>query len=221
MYAAFIALSLATVALANPFITNPIASTTCAAGSQCEIDWKDDGNSPNLTAFSPANIGLWVGNAKQQTQVQAIATNVDVSNVSSIVFTPDPTVGANGNFYFVRFDSQSAKDPSNPANPAQAFSAKFTLSGMTGTFSAAVQSQIDGQSTAPLGGATSAISGGTSSSVPASTTAAAASSKASSATSSGTAKATTTTKPNSASKLNTVGAAGVLGLVAAVFGVAF
>ena len=44
------------------------------------------------------------------------------------------------------------KDPTQPQYPALAFSAKFQLTGMTGTFTPAEQSQINGASSLPIGG---------------------------------------------------------------------
>jgi hypothetical protein len=172
---ALVVLALASAAFATVFVTAPIASTTYTAGQSAVVQWQDDGNTPNLTAFGPAMISIYAGNAEQQTSLQLLNGSVDVSQVSSITFTPDATIGPNSNEYFIRFQSISLKDATQPQFPALAFSAKFTLAGMTGTFSAAVLSQIQGQTTAPL--ATPAGTGATiaSTSVPATTTSASAS----------------------------------------------
>jgi len=135
------------------FVTAPVASTTWPAGTQQTVSWQDDGTTPTLQAFGPAKVSVNVGNALQQTPVQLLVASVDVSTTSSIVFTPDATVGESGDFYFIRFESLGLKDATQPQFPALAFSAKFTLTGMTGTFNASVQAEIDGQSTAPIGGA--------------------------------------------------------------------
>jgi hypothetical protein len=157
MFASLIALAvLASPALASLSMTAPVASTSWQGGAQQTINWIDDGKTPNLQAFGPSTVGLFVGNAIQQTQLQLIVDSVDVSTTSSISFTPDPSVGANANIYFIRFTSLGLKDATNPNYPAEAFSAKFTLSAMTGTFNATVQAQIDAASSAPVGGATSA-----------------------------------------------------------------
>ncbi len=42
-------------------MTEPVASTSLPAGKQFTITWQDDGKSPNLTAFGPTTIGLFVG----------------------------------------------------------------------------------------------------------------------------------------------------------------
>jgi hypothetical protein len=130
-------------ALAVIFVTNPVATTTCIAGQPCTVAWQDDGKTPNLASIGPTQIFLSVGSAQQQTNLMEIgAPGVDVSKVNTVTFTPAATLGSNGNFYFIRFQSVSLPDPANPAFKFLGFSAKFTLSGMTGTFNATVQSQI-------------------------------------------------------------------------------
>ncbi|KAI0279570.1 hypothetical protein BGY98DRAFT_416163 [Russula aff. rugulosa BPL654] len=135
MFSSLLVLSLAALAPlahATVFITHPTNGVSIPAGQAFTITWMDDGSSPNLTAFGPASIGLYVGTVTQQTQLQLIG-NVDVSTVSQLSWTPDPTVGANFNAYFIRFTSVSLKDPNQTAINAneEAFSAKFTLTGMT------------------------------------------------------------------------------------------
>ncbi|KAJ2922925.1 hypothetical protein H1R20_g14202, partial [Candolleomyces eurysporus] len=111
---------------------------------------------PPLKDFGPSRISIYVGNALQQTSLQVVAPSVDVSTQGAVTFTVDPTIGPNSNEYFVRIESLSLKDAAQPQYPALAFSAKFTLNEMTGTFSPAISSQIAGQSTAPLQSQTSA-----------------------------------------------------------------
>jgi len=151
---AALVLALSASVFATVFTTAPVASTTWQAGQPQTVSWQEstDGAAPNLTAFGPAIISVYVGNAQQQTDLQTIGTSVDVSKNGSISFTPDPKIGSNGDFYFIRYQSISLKDATQPQFPALAFSAKFTLSGMTGTFSPAIQAQISGAATAPIGG---------------------------------------------------------------------
>jgi len=212
-------LALAASALGNVFTTAPVASTVWTAGQQSTVSWQDDGTAPSLSDFGQCTIAIYVGNAQQQTPLQTIATNVDVSTTSTVQFTPDPTVGASGNFYFIRFTSNNLKDATQTQFPAEAFSAKFTINGMTGTFNSSVQSEIDGQSTAPIGG--SSASGSTTAGSSATTTGAATTKL---TTSSGTASKTSS---STASATNTSGATRVAfsGLAAvaaaAVLAVAF
>jgi len=152
----FVLLALSAGAFANVFITSPVASSTFTGNQHATISWQDDGAQPSLKSFGPAKVSIYAGNAQQQTLLQTIVPSVDVSTTSSVQFTVDPSIGPNSNEYFVRIESISLKDAKAPQYPALAFSAKFTMNGMTGVFSQAVLSQIAGQSTAPLAGATSA-----------------------------------------------------------------
>lgn len=141
---------------ATVFITSPTASTSIAAGQSSTITWQDDGTTPNLTAFGPCTIGLYVGNQIQQTLLQTIGTNINVATQSSETWTPDATVGANSAGYFLRFTSNSLPATAGTGN-AEAFSAKFTLTGMTGTFNATVAAEMSG--TVSPGGSSTPASG--------------------------------------------------------------
>lgn len=184
-----VVLTLSASVLGNVFVTAPVATTTWNGGQKETVTWQDSGTPPTLQAFGPSLISIYVGNALQQTLLQSISTNTDVSKASSVDFTVNPAIGPNGNNYFIRFESLGLKDATSPQFPALAFSAKFTLAGMTGTFNSSVQAQIDGQSTAPIGGSTSAPAATTpAATTPAKTTAAATS--AAKTTSASTAKST-------------------------------
>ncbi|OJA15201.1 hypothetical protein AZE42_08102 [Rhizopogon vesiculosus] len=211
---AIISLVLAASALANIFTTAPVASTTFTGGQQATITWQDDGLTPSLTSFGPALVGIYVGNANQQTLLQTITASVDVSTTSSIVFTPDGTIGPDGSDYFIRFQSLSLKDATNAQYPAEAFSAKFTLTNMTGTFNSTIQAEINGQSTAPIGAtASSSATGVTSAKLTSATT-----SHATSASSS--AKATSTSSTGAAGKVGVAGVACFIGTAASLLGAA-
>jgi len=158
---AFVVLSLSASALANLYITQPVSSTTWTGGQQSTVSWQDDGQQPSLAQFGLAMVSIYAGNSQQQTLLQTITPSVDTSKTQTIVFTPDPTIGPSTDEYFIRFQSLNLKDSTNPQYPALAFSAKFSMASMTGTFNASVQAEINGQSTAPIGGTASpAASGG-------------------------------------------------------------
>ncbi|KAK0205297.1 hypothetical protein DFS33DRAFT_1428375 [Desarmillaria ectypa] len=163
----FVLFGLASSALADIYITNPVASTVITAGQSASIAWQDTTDSPSLSEFGASKFSVAVGNAISQTILQVIAENVDVSTTSTIEFTPDASVGGNSDQYFIRIESNSLKDASDARYPALGFSAKFTIQGMTGSFNASVQAEIDGQSTAPIGSTTA---GATSTSAHASST---------------------------------------------------
>jgi len=150
-------LALATApAFATVYLTSPTASSTFHGGQAATVSWQDDGQAPSLQDFGNAKVSVYVGNAQQQTSLQLIVDSVNVATTSSIQFTPNPSIGPNGNEYFIRIESLGFKDPKNPQFPALSFSAKFALDNMSGTFNQTVLAQIAGQSTAPLAGQTSA-----------------------------------------------------------------
>jgi hypothetical protein len=217
---AFVALALSASAFANVFVTNPTASTTFNGGKSATVSWQDDGKQPTLQAFGPAIVSIYAGNSQQQTLLQTVSPSVDVSTTQSVVFTPDATIGPNGNEYFIRIQSISLKDATQTQYPALAFSAKFTMAGMTGTFNATVQSQIDGQSTAPIGGtaAPSSSSAAASPSVMSSSSKASSSGSASTSASKTAAAAAST---NGAEKLARATVLTVAGVAAVVLGSAF
>jgi hypothetical protein len=192
---ALLILSLTSVAFATVYVTAPVATTTYQAGQSAVVSWMDDNNAPTLAQFGLASISIYVGNAKQQTQLQVLNPSVDVSKVSTINFTPDGSIGPDGHEYFIRFQSLGLKDSSG--NPAESFSALFSLTGMTGAFASSVQLEIAGQSTAPFAGQSSSASG-TGSSPTASVTGSSALTGSSSSTPTGTSsKTSATAKPSS------------------------
>jgi len=155
--------SLVSVAFASVSVTTPVASTVDSGGKSAQVVWMDDGAPPTLQAFGNSTISIYTGNSIQQTNLQVLSNGTDVSAVSSITFTPDPTIGPNSDKYFIRFESISNRNATTGAF-YEAFSAQFTLDSMTGTFSASVSAEIAGLSTAPLGAQTSSGSASPSSS---------------------------------------------------------
>jgi len=196
--------SLVSVAYATVYVTAPVASTTYTAGQSAVVNWQESGTAPLLKDFGLAKISIFVGNAQQQTPLQELSSGLDVSTAMTLSFTPDPKIGPNGNEYFIRFESAKLKD--SAGFPVEAFSAKFTLTGMSGAFNSSVQAEIDGQSTAPLAPlVTSGASGATSSSTPSLTSSSA--SKTPASTSSTT---SATAKPSSGAMALKAGWAGIV-----------
>lgn len=212
--AAVLLLAAASPALGNLFMTSPVASTSWTAGQQATISWKDDGASPSLADLGPCKVSVYVGSQTQQTLIQEVVPSVDVSTTSSIVFTPDGSKGENGAFYFIRIESLSAKDAKNPQYPAQAFSSKYTMSGMTGSFDATVKAQIGDA------GSSSAAAGSSSAS-PTSSSAAASKPASSSHAPSSTASAKGAAGSNAAVALSGSTAASLTGVAAVLFSMLF
>lgn len=209
-------LSMVAAASATVYITSPVAGTVFTAGQNSTINWKDDGSSPSLQQFGPSKVSIYVGNSQQQTSLQLIVSNVDVSKTDAIVFIPDGSIGPTSPNYFIRIESLSLKDATNPQYPALSFSPKFTLNGATGQFTPAEISQINAASSVggPAGASTPV-------STPVSTPISSPSSTphSSSKTSSGTSPSSTT-KQNSGEALSISSGKFAAGVLAGVVGLA-
>jgi len=159
-----LAAAVAPAVLAAPYFTSPIGTTSCTGGQPCTVSWKDDGNVPLLAAYGDCTIGVYAGSQNEQSLMQAISP-ANAASTASVIFTVDPGMGENSNAYFIKMISTTAADPTQPTYKATAYSAMFTLTGMTGTFNQTVKSQVAG---------TAASSGVVGSGAPATTPAASA-----------------------------------------------
>jgi len=162
MFSSLLVLSLAALtplANANPFVTKPTAGVSIPAGTPYQITWQDDGKTPNLTAFGASTIGLFVGSVDVQYQVSVIGS-VDVGVSSTFQWTIDPQAGPNFDGYFIRFTSVNLKDANDSRFNAESFSAKFTLTGMTGNFNTTIQAGINGSTTQSGAASTAAATSG-------------------------------------------------------------
>ncbi|KAF9448102.1 hypothetical protein P691DRAFT_760203 [Macrolepiota fuliginosa MF-IS2] len=112
---------------AGLWIVNPRQGSTCHGGQPCTVDWLDDGQSPLLSVFGVATVGLYTG--KQQL-VQVIEP-VDVTKVHSLTFTPLADAGPNSDTYYISFISTSLRQNGSLSS---AFSPFFSLDKMTGSF---------------------------------------------------------------------------------------
>ncbi|KAG9047931.1 hypothetical protein FS837_001188 [Tulasnella sp. UAMH 9824] len=189
--AVLVAGALVSQTAATIYVTEPVASTICTAGTPCNIRWNDDGNAPVLATIGVCNIELCVGSQFQQTCLQT-ASQADVSTNAYVTYLPNAAVGPNGSDYFIKFTSLNYKDAATPTVPYTSYSAKFTLNGMTGTFNATVQAQISGSAAASPAASTPAASPA------ASTTGAAAAKTTAAASSAAKASASATSSANGA-----------------------
>lgn len=135
--------ALAPAALAGPYFTAPVAGTVCQAGQPCTITWQDDSKAPSLAEFGDCSVAIYTGNAQQQSMIQNLAIT-NAQTASTVQFVPDATAGEDSTVYFVKMVSLNTPDPSNAMYKATAYSAMFTLKGMTGKFNETVQAQIAG-----------------------------------------------------------------------------
>lgn len=157
--------ALAPQALATLYITSPVASTVCKAGTNCPVAWNDDGTAPPLATIGACTVGLYVGSQFTQIQLQPLG-DVSVAAQASATFIPNPEVGGNSDLYFLRFTSTTYQVN---GVPWEGFSAKFTIQGMTGTFNA-TESSLMYAPTSGAGGATSPAASTPATSTPASST---------------------------------------------------
>jgi hypothetical protein len=116
-------LALAAPALATIYTISPVTSTVSTGGQALHVQWTDDGATPSLSEIGAASINLCVGSQTNQTCVQELGASVDVSKATYVNATIDPSVGENGDFYFIRYTSIAFRDG---AYPYQQFSARFT-----------------------------------------------------------------------------------------------
>ena len=56
----------------------------------------DDGTTPHLASIGPSQIALYTGSATQQTLLQQLAANIDVSTANSVDAWIDANVGPSG-----------------------------------------------------------------------------------------------------------------------------
>ncbi|CAD6577599.1 MAG: hypothetical protein TREMPRED_001986 [Tremellales sp. Tagirdzhanova-0007] len=140
--------------LAKVYVTSPVTTTAATGGQVLNVQWADDGETPTVGSIGPCSIDLYTGSLNVQTQLQNLATSVDVSKASSVSATIDPTVGQSGEYYFVRFASLALKDTNNPQYPYEAFSAIFTINSMSGTFNSSILAEISGSSSSSMASST-------------------------------------------------------------------
>jgi hypothetical protein len=118
-------LALAAPALATIYTTNPVASTKVAAGQVIDIKWTDDGHAPDVMTIGVCSVDLCVGSTTKQTCIQNLAKSVDVSKATSVSATIDPSVGSDGDFYFIRYSALNYTDTANYDQAYQQFSSRF------------------------------------------------------------------------------------------------
>ncbi|PWY98467.1 hypothetical protein BCV70DRAFT_212821 [Testicularia cyperi] len=209
--AAITALAIAAAApvMSTIVVTLPVASTTSAGGRSLEVEWEDDGKSPTASDWGRVNIYLATGSHDVQYKLQTLDTNVSYTKNSGS-YKINSNAGPNGGYYFIRFEGTQTDAT---GIPEMAFSARFTLSGMSGTFNSTIMSELSGS-----GGTTS--SGGGASATGTTTTGMSRSTSTASASATTTAAKTTPVSSTSSSSTSGASQAKVAGLLSALVGVA-
>ncbi|GAA5894852.1 hypothetical protein JCM5296_007598 [Sporobolomyces johnsonii] len=155
--------------LASPYIIKPVEGYF-DSGKTFTVTWEDDGNSPSSSSFGKSTLYIATGSSTQHTNLATIGHVTDPASTTEVKITVDATWGPDSTAYFVLLQSDNATDSSG--TPLQAFSSRFTLHRMTGSFSSAVQAQLAAYSSASAASSSAAwsassasFSGGATSSV--------------------------------------------------------
>ncbi|GAA5916971.1 hypothetical protein JCM8208_003227 [Rhodotorula glutinis] len=143
-----LALSTATTVLANPYIYKPVEASHYSAGDSFTISWRDNGEAPLSSAYGQTTVALYTGTSTVQTQLASLGTVADPSVETEVLITIDPTWGPDSDSYFIRIQSVEGVDEAGA--PLQAFSARFALSQMTGTWSGAASAALAGSPVAAV-----------------------------------------------------------------------
>lgn len=121
--------------------TAPAAGATVTGGSTLDVEWKESGTSPPITSFSTYQLFLCAGgnDAGSFLPLIPLSTNGEYSAGNSAAGTVQVGIGApTKNAYFLKMISVA------PGGTVINYSNRFSLSGMTGTFPAAVQQGLAG-----------------------------------------------------------------------------
>jgi len=127
---------LATTAHATLYATTPVAATVWDARQDQTVTWKGNSTAPPLELMGKVAISLWTGGVQQQTFLQCLTCGRYVAGQQKkSVVTFNTTLGPSGPYYFLRFSADALQN--------DIFSARFTLTHMTGSFNATVQAQLN------------------------------------------------------------------------------
>ncbi|KPV75142.1 uncharacterized protein RHOBADRAFT_1161, partial [Rhodotorula graminis WP1] len=137
-----LALSAAPTVLANPYIYKPVDASHYRAGDSFTVSWRDNGEAPLSSAYGQTTVSLYTGSSTVQTQLASLGTVADPGTETEVLITIDPTWGPDSDDYFIRIESVAGVDAAGA--PLQAFSARFALSQMTGTWSGAASAALAG-----------------------------------------------------------------------------
>ncbi|TVY92983.1 Cell wall synthesis protein [Lachnellula willkommii] len=126
--------TLAPLASAVPVFSSPAAAASVPGGTSFTVEWKDDGSAPALADLSTYQLFLYSGSGTSPTQLYAAASNGVYTTGNSVAVTvPVGVGGSTTNAYFFGLMSTATA-----GGTITTYSSRFTLTGMSGTFPAAV-----------------------------------------------------------------------------------
>ncbi|GAA5963847.1 hypothetical protein JCM21900_004425 [Sporobolomyces salmonicolor] len=145
---------------AGPYLVKPTASDSFNSGKQFTVTWIDNNNAPTSEAFGPSTLYIATGSSTQHTNLATLGHVASPSNTTEVKITVDASWGPDSDLYFMLLQSDSGVD--STGIPLQSFSARFSLTKMTGTFSSAVLAQISGISSGAPVSTSSTVAAGAS-----------------------------------------------------------
>lgn len=130
-------------------------ATTGTGGKSLKLKWNDNNQTPKLSSdWGGINIFLAAGGEATQYKLQQLASNINVSKTHGS-YIVDASIGPNGQYYFIRMEGTKTN---SSGIPPMAFSARFTLSGMTGNFNSSVLAAAQGKEGSAPGSSSGASS---------------------------------------------------------------
>jgi len=127
----FLLAAIAPSALAYPAFSVPAAGASVPGGSAFTVTWKDSGDAPALADLSAYQLFLFTGSNTAPTQLISLSTGAFTANTLTVT-VPVGTAGSKTNAYFLGMISTATA-----GGTVTSYSSRFSLTGMTGVFSAA------------------------------------------------------------------------------------
>jgi len=124
---------LAPLASAVPVISSPAASASVPGGTAFNVEWKDDGTAPAIADLSGYQLLLYSGSGTDPVSLYTASNGVLSSGTSVTVTVPVGIGGSTANAYFFGLMSTATA-----GGTITTYSSRFTLTGMSSTFSPAV-----------------------------------------------------------------------------------
>lgn len=149
LFSLFACLAVVPFSLADIEITKPDADTTWSGGSTVSIEWKDSGEDPSLDDFSTFGINLCMGSNDNKLCTYVLSADAKFSASTTQTKVPLPAsivgIGNGDKVFFLQYRAVKS-DGGYTLN----YSKRFSIEGMTGTFSeAAVTEQKKGDTDSP------------------------------------------------------------------------
>ncbi|CZR61459.1 related to KRE9 Cell wall synthesis protein [Phialocephala subalpina] len=123
----------APLAFAYPEFTVPAAGASVPGGTAFSVTWKDSGDAPALADLTTYTLFLFSGSNASPQQLYSLSAGTIATASTVSVTVPVGTGGTGTNAYFLGMLSVASA-----GGTIWTYSSRFTMTGMTGSFSAAV-----------------------------------------------------------------------------------